>query len=285
MNAVLTVYTPEEAAEVLRVAPGWLEQQAAARRVPFTMLGDCYRFTDDHLAQIVRIFESAPVTASGVAYVQESLPATGSARVYAVNVVEPFGRSVPEPRALAAVGGPEKTSEDADRGETDVATGVDVSVDPIFVDSTGRRARNVRRAGYLVAGLCAACTAVLGVSLTGVTPMAPSRAAPPAGASAAPSPSASLARMQEVRSGARDRTSSATDRSDRRGQSRSRPLPEPSGPTPTASGSPASGRGSRPESRKRPPGRWSDSPGTDDAAFPVGSEDYAPPTYDQSRRW
>ncbi|GAA5033743.1 helix-turn-helix domain-containing protein [Actinopolymorpha pittospori] len=60
MDAVPTLYTTEEAAKVLRVRRSWLERQAAARRIPFTMLGGCYRFTADHLAQIVHIFESTP---------------------------------------------------------------------------------------------------------------------------------------------------------------------------------------------------------------------------------
>ena len=55
----LTLYTSEEAAAILRVTTSWLERQAAARRVPFTMLGGGYRFTADHLAQIVDIFEEA----------------------------------------------------------------------------------------------------------------------------------------------------------------------------------------------------------------------------------
>jgi excisionase family DNA binding protein len=55
----LTLYTSEEAAAILRVTTSWLERQAAARRVPFTMLGGGYRFTAEHLAQIVDIFEEA----------------------------------------------------------------------------------------------------------------------------------------------------------------------------------------------------------------------------------
>ncbi|HEY3503383.1 MAG TPA: helix-turn-helix domain-containing protein [Actinocatenispora sp.] len=54
-----TLHTTEEAAEILRVRPSWLERQAAARRIPFTMLGG-YRFTDEHLSQIVRLFEQEP---------------------------------------------------------------------------------------------------------------------------------------------------------------------------------------------------------------------------------
>ena len=49
----LAVYTIDEAAVILRVKPSWLERQAAARKIPFTMLGGSYRFTADHLAAIV----------------------------------------------------------------------------------------------------------------------------------------------------------------------------------------------------------------------------------------
>ena len=54
------VHTPAEAAAILRVRQSWLERQAAARRIPFTMLGGAYRFTDDHLAEIVRMNEKIP---------------------------------------------------------------------------------------------------------------------------------------------------------------------------------------------------------------------------------
>lgn len=56
-SADLTLYTADEAAAILRVTRSWLERQAAARKVPFTMLGGGYRFTARHLAQIVDIFE------------------------------------------------------------------------------------------------------------------------------------------------------------------------------------------------------------------------------------
>ena len=49
----LAVHTLDEAAAILRVKPSWLERQAAARKIPFTMLGGSYRFTADHLAAIV----------------------------------------------------------------------------------------------------------------------------------------------------------------------------------------------------------------------------------------
>jgi len=60
----IAVHTLTEAAAILRVKPSWLERQAAARRIPFTMLGGGYRFTAEHLAAIVRQYEQRPVLAS-----------------------------------------------------------------------------------------------------------------------------------------------------------------------------------------------------------------------------
>jgi len=57
------LHTPEEAAKILRVRKSWLERRAAARKIPFTMLGGCYRFTDGHLAEIVRMHEQGPNSA------------------------------------------------------------------------------------------------------------------------------------------------------------------------------------------------------------------------------
>jgi len=54
------LYTAAEAAEILRVKQSWLERQAAARKIPFTMLGGAYRFTDGHLAVIVQMHEKMP---------------------------------------------------------------------------------------------------------------------------------------------------------------------------------------------------------------------------------
>ena len=56
----LAIHTLDEAAAILRVKPSWLERQAAARKIPFTMLGGSYRFTADHLAAIVALHENRP---------------------------------------------------------------------------------------------------------------------------------------------------------------------------------------------------------------------------------
>jgi excisionase family DNA binding protein len=57
-----TLFTAEEAAEILRVKKSWLERQAAARKIPFTMLGRSYRFTSAHLDAIVKMHEEAPAS-------------------------------------------------------------------------------------------------------------------------------------------------------------------------------------------------------------------------------
>ena len=59
-GAPIAVHTLDEAAIILRVKPSWLERQAAARKIPFTMLGGSYRFTADHLTAIIRQFEQRP---------------------------------------------------------------------------------------------------------------------------------------------------------------------------------------------------------------------------------
>lgn len=59
----VTVYTLDEAAEILRVKPSWLRRRAAARKIPFTMLGGAYHFTTEHIAEIVRVNEKLPAAA------------------------------------------------------------------------------------------------------------------------------------------------------------------------------------------------------------------------------
>jgi hypothetical protein len=57
------LYTADEAALILRVKPRWLKRQAAARKVPFTMLAGSYRFSARHLDEIARMHEKAPESA------------------------------------------------------------------------------------------------------------------------------------------------------------------------------------------------------------------------------
>src|SRR5438552_3784352 len=57
------LYTADEAALLLRVKPRWLKRQAAARKVPFTMLAGSYRFSARHLEEIMRMYEKSPESA------------------------------------------------------------------------------------------------------------------------------------------------------------------------------------------------------------------------------
>jgi excisionase family DNA binding protein len=59
-NHSIVVYTTDEAAKILRVKKSWLERQAARRKIPFSMLGGCYRFTDADLIDILRITKHSP---------------------------------------------------------------------------------------------------------------------------------------------------------------------------------------------------------------------------------
>ncbi|GAA4912596.1 helix-turn-helix domain-containing protein [Streptomonospora salina] len=59
------VYTPAEAAELLKVPESWLRKKAAQRAVPCTFLGKHLRFSAADLHRIVREAEREPVTERG----------------------------------------------------------------------------------------------------------------------------------------------------------------------------------------------------------------------------
>ncbi|PSK96616.1 hypothetical protein CLV63_111213 [Murinocardiopsis flavida] len=56
----LVLHTKEKAAAILGVRVSWLERRAAERKVPFTLLGGRYMFTDLHLKEIVALYEQGP---------------------------------------------------------------------------------------------------------------------------------------------------------------------------------------------------------------------------------
>lgn len=61
----------------------------------------------------------------------------------------------------------------SDAGTPEPKTGAPALPGPVFVDSSGRRARAVRRAGWLVGAACSVYTAALALSVSGTTPIAP----------------------------------------------------------------------------------------------------------------
>ncbi|MDX3236645.1 hypothetical protein PV392_13330 [Streptomyces sp. ME03-5709C] len=62
---------------------------------------------------------------------------------------------------------------ESEAGTAEPGTGPAALPGPVFVDSSGRRARAVRRAGWLVGAACSVYTAALALSLSGTTPIAP----------------------------------------------------------------------------------------------------------------
>lgn len=60
-NEAPVIHTLAEAAVILRVTESWLQRRAAKRAIPFTMLGGAYRFTAEHIDEIIRANEKLPV--------------------------------------------------------------------------------------------------------------------------------------------------------------------------------------------------------------------------------
>jgi hypothetical protein len=97
----LALYTSAEAAAILRVKTSWLQRKAATRKVPFTMLGGCYRFTPAHLAVIVQMHERAPDVDTGAT---TRLARHSSSRASVVTAAANLPPLMPRPS-----GGPKRT--------------------------------------------------------------------------------------------------------------------------------------------------------------------------------
>ncbi|MFD5446695.1 helix-turn-helix domain-containing protein [Streptomyces sp. NPDC127100] len=62
-DAVLPrLYLPEEVAAVLGCSAWWVKDRARRRLIPFTRVGRAYRFTGEHLAEIIRMHEARPAS-------------------------------------------------------------------------------------------------------------------------------------------------------------------------------------------------------------------------------
>jgi excisionase family DNA binding protein len=62
VRALPEVFTPEEAAALLKVPESWLRKRASARQVPCTFIGKHLRFSSADLEQIIRSGHRAPVS-------------------------------------------------------------------------------------------------------------------------------------------------------------------------------------------------------------------------------
>jgi hypothetical protein len=56
------LHTVAETAQILKVRESWLKTKASARMVPCTFVGKHLRFSDDDIAEIVRVGARQPVT-------------------------------------------------------------------------------------------------------------------------------------------------------------------------------------------------------------------------------
>ena len=54
------LYRPAEVAELLGCSEWWVKEQARKRRIPYSRIGGSYRFTAEHVTEIVRLHEVQP---------------------------------------------------------------------------------------------------------------------------------------------------------------------------------------------------------------------------------
>jgi hypothetical protein len=57
-----TYLRPAEVAHQLRCSEWWIKEQARRGRIPYAWIGGSYLFTEEHVVEIVRLFEVAPTT-------------------------------------------------------------------------------------------------------------------------------------------------------------------------------------------------------------------------------
>jgi Helix-turn-helix domain len=55
-----SLYRPAQVAKKLGCSEWWVKEQARQRRIPFSWIGGSYRFTDEHVVEIIRLFEVRP---------------------------------------------------------------------------------------------------------------------------------------------------------------------------------------------------------------------------------
>ena len=54
------LYRAADVAKMLQCSEWWIKEQARNRRIPFSWIGGSYRFTDEHVEEVIRLFEQRP---------------------------------------------------------------------------------------------------------------------------------------------------------------------------------------------------------------------------------
>jgi excisionase family DNA binding protein len=85
------LYTPGEAAQLLRVRESWLRKKAAARQVPCTFLGKHLRFSPSDLAAIIAAAAQPPAGRARARAGRRTTPRD-------CDLIRPADRSVDPPR-------------------------------------------------------------------------------------------------------------------------------------------------------------------------------------------
>jgi hypothetical protein len=107
------LYRPAQIADVIGCSEWWVKEQARRRRIPFTRLGGSYRFTAEHLAEIIRIFEERPLAPPDVGTLPSVWAPYRPARAAPV-AAEPRLNARP-PRRRRAPAGPQTTTPEGAR--------------------------------------------------------------------------------------------------------------------------------------------------------------------------
>lgn len=54
------LYRPADVAKMLQCSEWWIKEQARNRRIPYSWIGGSYRFTEEHIEEMIRLFEQRP---------------------------------------------------------------------------------------------------------------------------------------------------------------------------------------------------------------------------------
>ena len=104
------LHSAADIAAALGCSEWWVKEQARHRRIPFAWIAGSYRFTDDHLAEIIRQREVRP-TDSGLALPQaEAQPPRRTSRPWTDEPPPTQLRARPPRRAVRAHPGPATSS-------------------------------------------------------------------------------------------------------------------------------------------------------------------------------
>ncbi|GGW55652.1 hypothetical protein GCM10010381_46470 [Streptomyces xantholiticus] len=81
--ALPRLYRPEEIAEALGCSAWWVKDRARRSLIPHARVGRAYRFTAEHVAEIIRLHEERPTRSVGNSAAVPAATATPAARARA----------------------------------------------------------------------------------------------------------------------------------------------------------------------------------------------------------